>query len=160
MMIDDGALQRMGRTEELLGVVSQYGDRAMDFIWRNKGALATTALLTRFLADPKPFIDGTTTLTTQTAAAVVAPAAKAAAEKTDWTLLGTFSIIGSISLFAWHYWLKHRKNTFSILELVRPVTVVETNACMVNHKTNLDSNRHSEHDSRSTSLQDRVRSAE
>ena len=40
MMMADGDLAKIGRTEELLAVVAKYGDPAMDFIWRNKGSLA------------------------------------------------------------------------------------------------------------------------
>ncbi len=47
---------------DLMGVVDQHGNRAMNFIWRNKGALAVTALLATFVRNPEPYLDGTKTL--------------------------------------------------------------------------------------------------
>lgn len=47
---------------ELLDVVEKHGDRAADFIWRNKAALTTTAVLATFVADPEPFLRGTASL--------------------------------------------------------------------------------------------------
>jgi hypothetical protein len=35
MLFDEGNLARAGRGHELLGVVERFGDRALDFIWRN-----------------------------------------------------------------------------------------------------------------------------
>lgn len=58
MMSADGELTKIGRSDELLGVVGKYGDAAMEFIWKNKGALATATVLAAFLADPEPFING------------------------------------------------------------------------------------------------------
>jgi hypothetical protein len=52
MLMADGELTKVGRAQELLGVVAKYGDPAMDFIWRNKGILAGGATLTAFLANP------------------------------------------------------------------------------------------------------------
>lgn len=37
MMAEEGDLARIGRTGRVLGVVERYGDRAADFVWRNKG---------------------------------------------------------------------------------------------------------------------------
>lgn len=58
MMRKSGELAKITRTDELLGVIGKHGDRAADFVWRNKGALATATALTAFLSDPEPFIDG------------------------------------------------------------------------------------------------------
>jgi hypothetical protein len=63
MLHAEGELSRIGRTQELLDVVSKYGDKAMDFIWRNKGALLVSTTLAAFLANPQPFLDGTRQLT-------------------------------------------------------------------------------------------------
>jgi hypothetical protein len=54
----DGALTRSGRWGELVAVIERHGDRAMDFIWRNKGALAVATVLGTFLADPEAFLGG------------------------------------------------------------------------------------------------------
>lgn len=43
MLQKDGVIQVGKQGEELLDVIVKYGDKAMAFIWRNKGALAVTA---------------------------------------------------------------------------------------------------------------------
>jgi hypothetical protein len=58
MLAEDGTLTRSGRWGELLAVIERHGDRAMDFVWRHKGALAVTAVLGTFLADPEAFLGG------------------------------------------------------------------------------------------------------
>ena len=58
MMTQNGELAKIGHTDELLGVVSKYGDEGMNFIWKNKGALAVGTTLTAFLMNPEPFIKG------------------------------------------------------------------------------------------------------
>lgn len=62
MFADSGALAATGKSEEMLAVIQRFGDRAMDFIWKNKAGLAVAAGLAAFLADPEPFLDGTATL--------------------------------------------------------------------------------------------------
>jgi hypothetical protein len=58
MLAEDGTLARSGRWSELVAVVERHGDRAMDFVWRNKGALAVATVLGTFLADPEAFLGG------------------------------------------------------------------------------------------------------
>lgn len=62
MLADEGLLNATGRSPELLPVIRQYGDSAMEFIWKNKGALAVASVLGTFLADPKPYISGVSEL--------------------------------------------------------------------------------------------------
>lgn len=100
MMADDGDLVRIGRTGSVLGVVERYGDRAADFIWRNKGALAVAAVLTAFLEDPKPFIDGTRDLA-MTAAAPVAEVAREAGRSVNWTVV---VVAGTVCLVLFLLW--------------------------------------------------------
>lgn len=111
MLADDGELAQIGRTPELLAVVGRYGDRAMDFIWRNKGALAVTAALTAFLADPEPFLDGTKDLATIAAQHVAGPLAAGAASRTNWTLVA-LSVVGLVALWlAARAWRTPRSRT-------------------------------------------------
>lgn len=63
MMSEAGEMSRIGRQWELLKVVGDHGDRAMNFIWKHKAVLATGAVLTAFIANPEPFIDGTKDIT-------------------------------------------------------------------------------------------------
>ncbi|MGL4593738.1 MAG: hypothetical protein ACRCUY_03300 [Thermoguttaceae bacterium] len=83
MMVGDGELAKIGRSDELLGVVGKYGDSAMSFIWNNKGALATATVLAAFLATPEPFINGGKDLASVLAEKVAEPIAR----NTNWTLL-------------------------------------------------------------------------
>jgi hypothetical protein len=48
MLAEDGGLARSGRWDELLAVIERHGDRALDFTWRHKGALAVATVLGRF----------------------------------------------------------------------------------------------------------------
>ena len=59
MMVESGEFARIGRSQEVLDVIGRYGDRAMTFVWEHKGALATTAGLTAFLANPEAVMNGT-----------------------------------------------------------------------------------------------------
>jgi hypothetical protein len=58
ILAEDGTLARSGRWGELVAVIERHGDRAMDFVWRHKGALAVAAVLGTFLADPEAFLGG------------------------------------------------------------------------------------------------------
>ena len=73
MMAEGGELAALGRTPELMEVITRHGDVAMDFIWRNKGALAVGTGLTAFLAKPQAFIDGTSQLASTVGDAAVKP---------------------------------------------------------------------------------------
>lgn len=94
MMQGDGELARIGRTPELFDVVGKYGDRAMEFIWKHKGALAVTAALSAFLANPEPFINGTADIAKVVGENAMKPLAEATGQAAvevvrgiDWTLV-------------------------------------------------------------------------
>lgn len=115
MLAADGELKHIGRSDELLGVVAKYGDKAANFIWDHKGALAVTAGLTAFLNNPEPFINGTADLAGVVGENVVKPlveipgkVAGEAAVRLDWTV----AVIVVGMLFAltqvWRAYLRHR----------------------------------------------------
>lgn len=115
MMAEDGQLAKIGQTPELLEVVARYGDRAADFIWRNKGALTVTAALTAFLANPEPFLDGATDITTIVADNAVKPIANVpgqvaseAARNTNWTIVVVCAVCVIGLLAGARLWLRHR----------------------------------------------------
>jgi hypothetical protein len=58
MLSEDGSLDKLGRSGEVLSVVGKWGNDAMNFIWRNKGALTVATLLGTFLKDPEIYIKG------------------------------------------------------------------------------------------------------
>jgi hypothetical protein len=105
MLADDGELTAIGRTPELLAVVGKYGDSAMEFVWKNKGALTVTAALTAFLADPEPFINGTRDLTQTVGTSLVLPIAQEMGKRTNWTLVIPALIVVGGGYFALRHWL-------------------------------------------------------
>jgi hypothetical protein len=108
MMADDGSLAKIGRTDELLGVVGKFGDHGMNFVWRNKGTLAVAATLAAFLAHPEPFIDGTVELTQAAAEGIGKPLATEVGKNADWTLvLPTLAAVVGL-LLAFKLWLRQR----------------------------------------------------
>lgn len=76
-------IRNSGRSAEILSVVEAYGDRACDFLWRNKGTIFAGAVLAAFLHDPKPYLDGVKELALEPATQV----ARDAASRTNWTLV-------------------------------------------------------------------------
>lgn len=104
MMAGQGEL-----TVPVLEVVAKYGDRAAEFVWNNKGALAVGAALTAFVASPDDFIDGTVDLTNIVAENAVKPLAEVpkvvlaeAAHAMNWMLIGTLTgITGMLGLVIW-----------------------------------------------------------
>lgn len=111
MMGEDGTLAAIGRTDELLRVIGKYGDRGMNFIWRNKGALAVATMLTAFLANPEPFIDGTVELTSAAAEGIGAPLAKQIGSRANWTYVLPALAAIVAALLALKLWLRHRAMT-------------------------------------------------
>ena len=80
MLANDGMLSATNRSGELLPVIRTYGDEAMDFIWKNKGALAVASVLATFIADPQAYISGAKEL-------IVDPILVPMAKGTNWTLI-------------------------------------------------------------------------
>jgi len=80
MLQESGDLERIGRSPELLDVIGRHGDRAMDFIWKHKGALTVSAVLASFLADPEPYLNGSRQLAEHATEAVAEAAVKPLAE--------------------------------------------------------------------------------
>jgi hypothetical protein len=106
MASEGGELARIGRTPEVLAVIEKYGDKAMQFVWRHKGALAITATLAAFLAEPEPFINGAKDITEVVAKPLAEVPAIAAREgaaevarKTNWTIV-FLAIIAALTLLA------------------------------------------------------------
>ncbi|HEX7899682.1 MAG TPA: hypothetical protein VF950_18070 [Planctomycetota bacterium] len=95
-------IRASGRAAEIFGVVERFGDRACAFLWRNKGAVFGAALLTAFLADPEPYIEGAKRLVVEP----MAGAARNVAARTDWTWV--FAATG-VALVAWAAWRLRRR---------------------------------------------------
>ena len=90
MMVDGGEMAALGHTPELMDVVARHGDKAMDFIWRNKGPLAVGTTLAAFLANPEPFLNGTSQIVDTVAESTVKPVVQETARAISnliWTVL-------------------------------------------------------------------------
>jgi hypothetical protein len=94
MATEGGELAKIGRSAEVLAVIEKYGDKAMQFVWNHKGALAVGATLTAFLAEPEPFLNGARDITLAVAKPLAEMPAIAAKEgaaevarKTNWTIV-------------------------------------------------------------------------
>ena len=68
---------RAQQMKRVMEVVGKYGDKAATYIWQHKGALAVSATLAAFLANPEPFINGTKQLGEVIAKDVVTPVTSA-----------------------------------------------------------------------------------
>ena len=109
MLAADPTTAAMARNPQLLDVVARYGDAGMNFIWKHKGALAVSATLAAFLADPQPFIDGTADLAQIAGENLVKPLATGIGQRADWTVLG-ICLVSALALLAVlrSYW-RHRE---------------------------------------------------
>jgi hypothetical protein len=94
------AIQASGRSRDVLAVLEKYGDRACNFIWRNKGTIFAAAALTAFLANPAPYLDGVVKL-------VEAPA-RHIAGSTSWTSVIVVATILIAALAAFRMFLLRR----------------------------------------------------
>lgn len=108
MLAADPATAAMARNPQVLEVVARYGDAGMNFIWKHKGALAVSATLAAFLANPQPFIDGTADLAQIAGENLVKPLATGIGQRADWTVLG-ICVVAALALLAVvrSYW-RHR----------------------------------------------------
>ncbi len=94
------------RGAELCQVVGAWGEKGMEFVWKQKGALATTTVLAAFLADPAPFITGLRDLSEIVAENAIRPiaeipgeVAREAAKGINWTLIVLVAmLLGAIAL--------------------------------------------------------------
>jgi hypothetical protein len=57
-MSESGELTKIGGADKILAIVEKYGNKGMNFIWENKGALAIGAVALSFYNNPEPYIDG------------------------------------------------------------------------------------------------------
>jgi hypothetical protein len=108
MMAEDGQLAAIPQRAELLDTVGKYGDRAMDWVWRNKGALATAGMVAAFVHNPQPFIDGTAKIADVAGDKVLKPVLGQVAARTNWTAV-ICTVIGVTTAYA--AWRGRRRMT-------------------------------------------------
>jgi hypothetical protein len=70
---------------------------AVDWMWQHKAELASAAVATAFIANPKPFINGAVAIVGRGADAVVRPVTDQISRSINWGVLAiiTFSIVGA-----------------------------------------------------------------
>ncbi len=111
MLQKDGVIKAGEQGDELLDVIVRYGDKAMAFIWRNKGSLAVTAGIGTFLANPEAYIDGGKELIVEGVSRPATEMGKEVARNTNWTVLGIAGIGVLGALAAWRTWLRKPATT-------------------------------------------------
>ena len=82
----EGLFSATPRSSELFSVIARSGDGAMEFIWRNKGALTVAAVLGSFLNDPEQYFRGARTL-------IVDPVVHPVVTSVNWTLVLLFAMV-------------------------------------------------------------------
>jgi hypothetical protein len=120
-ILAEGEAAHVATNPKVLEVVARYGEAGMAFIWKHKGALAVTATLAVFLADPEPFIKGAKDITQIAAENAIKPlaeatgrAAESAVEKvapevgknTNWTVVILASLGGLAVVIMLRIWLR------------------------------------------------------
>ena len=98
MLTEEGFFNATPRSQELLQVVRQYGDAAMDFVWRNKGALTVVTVLASFLEDPKPYIDGIHSFGATVTKPVAEHVGRAFESALPWVLAAAGCVFGLLAL--------------------------------------------------------------
>ena len=104
MMAEDGALKKIGRSDELLEAIGKYGDKAANFVWNNKGALTVGATLSAFLINPEPFLNNTVGKIGNVPGQIAGEAAK----KMNWTIVLISGVVIIGVLISIKMWLRHR----------------------------------------------------
>jgi hypothetical protein len=112
MLAADGRWARLDRAGELLDVVARHGDRAMEFIWRNKCALAVAGVLATFVRDPLPYLNGVKDLAataTRPVTELPSRVITALAHRSDWSLVAVIAIgLAMLGLTAKALWDRFR----------------------------------------------------
>jgi hypothetical protein len=100
MMAEDGTLAKIGpRSEDLMNVIAKFGDKGMEFVWKNKAALAVGTTLVAFLSNPEPFIDGTLDISKVAAESIVEPIAREIGLQTNWTAVLLTVVVCSFGVY-------------------------------------------------------------
>lgn len=86
----------------ILDICGKYGKKGIDYVYANKKKLLTMAVLTTFITDPEPYINGVKDLGSIAITNVAAPVAQEAAKSIHWNLwIGVIILIlGLVTFFA------------------------------------------------------------
>ena len=111
ILVEEGAVIQGSQAAEVLKVIAQGGDQAMEFIWKHKGALTVSAVLATFLTQPALFIDGTRDLAEVVTRPVTEAGKEVAGEigrRTNWTVVMVAAMGLCTAFFAGKRWLENR----------------------------------------------------
>jgi hypothetical protein len=112
IMAEEGHLAALPQRAALLDTIGKHGTAAMDWVWRNKAALATAGVVAAFVHNPQPFIDGTAKIADAAGQHVIKPVlsrvAGGVASRTNWTLV-ICTLIGVTATYA--AWRSRRRIT-------------------------------------------------
>lgn len=98
MLCADGDLTKLGKSDQILRAVTDWGDAAADWLWRHRKEVTTGVLLTSFLADPRPFLEAGTQVTGIIASAAIQPVASTF----PWLILSLLmSAVGLVAVWIW-----------------------------------------------------------
>ena len=107
ILADDPSTRSLATNADVLAIIGKYGDRAMDFVWRNKLALLTGTTLAAFIANPEPFLDGAIQLTEVAGKEIAKPLAEEIGKRTEWTMV-MLAAVAVAGLLIWIKWPSRR----------------------------------------------------
>lgn len=113
MLADEGTLTKISQRDALLETVGKYGDKAMDWVWRNKAAITTVAVVAAFVANPEPFIYGAVEVVAIGSEHVVRPVAESAAKSINWNFFAGVVAVSLMLLVATRMILRRTRLTGS-----------------------------------------------
>lgn len=94
MLADEGVLTKVAQRDAVLDTMGKYGDKAADWVWRNKGAITVVTVAAASVANPEPFINGAVEVVDISGEKVIRPVAEAAAKSLNWNLIVGISFAG------------------------------------------------------------------
>lgn len=98
----DGELTKLGKSDDILRAVADGGDACVAWLWKHRTALTTTAVLTGFLVNPRPYLEAGTELTGIVAESAVQPVVSSVAGAFPWLLVSVvLSAAGLAAVWIW-----------------------------------------------------------
>ncbi|MCC6239012.1 MAG: hypothetical protein IT448_01740 [Phycisphaerales bacterium] len=108
MLADEGVLAKVPQQAAVLETIEKYGDKAANWVWRNKGAIMVGSVATAFVTNPEAFINGAEKVIEKGGEWIIQPVAEAAANSLNWNLIViAFFTILAILLVVW--WLNPKR---------------------------------------------------
>ncbi|HAS83241.1 MAG TPA: hypothetical protein DCS43_11365 [Verrucomicrobia bacterium] len=97
-MVDANTLPA-SRLRDVLATIGKYGDKSLEFVWKHRKVLTSAALLTAFISDPEPYLNGFKDITLGVIDTAVSPVAEGVGNGIS---MGMVKIFESIR---WNLWI-------------------------------------------------------